>query len=105
MAVSVQDQCTAKFGVTVSTGGTPASYNYGDILPVASTSADLAVRAVLRSGGLLRSVTNTTAVGDFNTAAMASATQGAALESASTVTTLAKPVMVCGGSLPVVANY
>ena len=70
-----------------------------------SAAADLAVRATLRSGGILRAVTACTAVGDFNTAALAAANQGAALEAASTGTTLAKPVACIGGSLPIVANY
>jgi hypothetical protein len=105
MAVSIADQCCAKQGCAVTTGGTPANYNYGDVLPAASTAADLAVRQTLRMCGILRAVTACTAVGDFNTAAMAAATQQAANEAASTGTTLAKPVMSCGGSLPVVANY
>jgi hypothetical protein len=105
VAVSVADQCIAKYGLAVTTGGTPAQYNYGDILPAASTAADLAVRQALRGGGLLRAVTACTAVGDFNTAAMSAATQQAASEAASTATTLAKPVMSAPGSLPVVANY
>jgi hypothetical protein len=105
MAVSIADQCSAKGGCTVVTGGVSAQYNYGDILPVASTAADLANRQTLRGCGLLRAVTNCTAVGDFTTAATAAANQQAANESASTGTTLAKPVMSAPGSLPVVANY
>ena len=46
MAVSVADQCIAKSGCNVSTGGTPASYNYGDVLPAATVAADIATRAV-----------------------------------------------------------
>jgi len=105
MAVSVADQCIAKYGCTVSTGGSSASYAYGDVLPAATADADLAVRATLRQCGMLRAVTACTTAGDFNTAMLAAATCDALLESGSTSTALAKPVAPVSGSLPVVANY
>lgn len=106
VALSLADQAVQ--AVTVTTGGTPASYLPGDVLPAAAAPADLAVRAELRRCGLLRAVMSATAAADFTAAASALGTAAAAHAAAHTKGTppTGKPVVSGpGGDVPVVANY
>ena len=105
MATTIQDQCIAADGLSVTTNGVAASFNYGDILPVTVTAADVQARQALRSEGAIREVTYCTTATDFNTACYAAAQVIAQAEATSTGAALAKPVMVCDENLPIVAFY
>lgn len=105
MTTTVVDQVAAITGLNVTTGGAAAAYVYGDLLPAATTEADLTVRAALRASGDVRVVTAVTSEAEFTAAATAAATARAAAEAAASDTTVAKPVLICPGSAPIVANY
>jgi hypothetical protein len=105
MSTTEADQCVAADGLSVATNGTPASFNYGDILPPVVTQADVQARAALRGGGEIRAVTVCTTPTDFTAACYAAAQVIAQAEATSTGAALAKPVLVCDENLPIVAEY
>lgn len=103
MTAALADQ--ALMPLTVTTGGTTASYSTFDVLPAASTAADLAVRATLRSCGALRPVMAAVNAADFTAAALALGTTAAGREGEKKGK-VGKPVVQGpGGDVPVVANY
>jgi hypothetical protein len=94
--------------LTVTTGGVPAAYNTFDVLPAATTAADLAVRASLRSCGALRPVMAATSAADFTAAALALGGVASTREAEKKAghPAAGKPVVQGpGGDVPVVANY
>ena len=91
MAITTADQVTYASGITVS--GT--AYPFGAVLPAPAGPDDAAVRAALRSAGVLRAVTATATNADFNNAvdaAVATAPPGIVETIAGTgVTVIAAP--------------
>ena len=104
MAIATLDQVIWK-ELYVTTGGVGAAYVYGDLLPAASTAADVATRNLFRVAGATRVVTSATTAEDLATCYAAAAAAATAREAAQTGTTAAStPVIPVAGGTPVVEN-
>lgn len=104
MAIAELDQVIWK-DLYVSTGGTPAAYVYGDLLPAASTAADLANRKTFRTAGATRRVITADSAEDLAAVYATAAAQATAREAEQTGTTAATtPVIPIVGGLAVVEN-
>lgn len=104
MAIAELDQVTWK-ELYVSTGGTPAAYVYGDLLPAASTAADLVTRKTFRSAGATRRVITADSAEDLAASYATAAAKETAREAAETGTAATTtPVIPIVGGLAVVEN-
>ena len=99
MSINTTDQVIYATGLNVVTNGTAVQYNYGDVLPVATSNTDIANRIALRSMGALRMVAAATSPSDFDTAALTAADAGATQDDTN------QPVLMTPDGLPVVADY
>ena len=99
MSLNVTDQVIFATGLNVVTGGVAAQYNFGDVLPVATTNTDIANRNTLRGMGAIRMVAAASDPSDFDAAALTAADAGETQDNTT------QPILMTPDGLPVVADY